>query len=86
MCLTKLRHAGSIQDVIAGEHVKSITPMNFSDLIADLTYTNYALNRAAAPNIIPERWRKVYGPELDSLEAQYQAELLAKQAIRKAAA
>lgn len=43
-------------------------------LISELTYINYALNRDAAPGVTPERWKKVYGPEVEAMEARYQAE------------
>lgn len=54
-----------------------VTPLAFIDR---LTYVSYTTNRDAAPDITPERWKKVYGPEVDSMEATYQAE----QAISKA--
>lgn len=56
-------------------------PMTANAIIADLTYINYAHNRDAAPHITPEGWKKVYGPEVDAMEARYQAE----RAIAKAA-
>lgn len=39
-----------------------------------LTYVSYANNRDSAPDITPNSWKKVYGPEVDSMEARYQAE------------
>jgi hypothetical protein len=52
-----------------------------ADLMNDLVYAQYALNRSSAPEISPNSLRKVYGPEVDHLEARYQAE----RAIAKAA-
>lgn len=44
------------------------------DLIAQLTYSSYRANRRMAPDITPERWKKVYGDSVDVMEQQYQAE------------
>lgn len=42
-------------------------------LIDRLTFINYACNRDAAPEITPERWARIY-PNVEALEAKYQAE------------
>jgi hypothetical protein len=45
--------------------------------IAQLLYDNYLANRQQFPEISPERWRKVYSPQLaDIMEARYQRQLL----------
>lgn len=54
----------------------------FDGVFSDLTYLNYACNRDVAPNITPQSWKKVYGQEVDEMEARYQAE----KAIAKARA
>lgn len=43
-------------------------------LMGDLVYKSYAFNRDTAPDISPNSWKKVYGPEVDDMEAKYQAE------------
>lgn len=48
--------------------------MNALEVFCDLTYINYAANRDAAPQITPQSWKKVYGPEVDLMEERYQAE------------
>lgn len=48
--------------------------MNLHPLIDELTYQNYAANRAYAPHIPPERWARMYG-DVREMEARYQAEL-----------
>lgn len=55
-------------------------PLNPLEIIDRLTYISYATNRDAAPHITPNSWEKVYGPEVDSMEAQYQAEKAINQA------
>ncbi len=50
--------------------------MTFNDLGFDLLYEAYAWNRDRAPDITPERWKKILGPEVDAMEAQYQAQKL----------
>lgn len=55
---------------------------NFAEVIERLRYLNYAVNRDAAPHITPTSWKKVYGPDVDTFEAQYQTE----KAISKARA
>jgi hypothetical protein len=55
---------------------------HITHLYNDWIYCDYVKNRQASPSILPESWRKVYGPEAELLEAKYQAEL----AIAKAAA
>lgn len=50
-------------------------------IVDELTYRNYAHNRALAPHITPQRWARIY-PRADELEARYQAE----QAINRAMA
>ena len=47
--------------------------MTAGQLIADLTYINYAVNRDASPDITPEQWATIY-PRAAELEARYQAE------------
>lgn len=42
-------------------------------LMGDLVYKSYAFNRDNAPDITPESWKKIYGPEVDDFEATYQA-------------
>lgn len=49
-----------------------------SEIINDLVYLNYAHNRRLSPGISPERWRKVYGPPVEEMEARFQAELDSK--------
>jgi hypothetical protein len=55
--------------------------ITLGEVIADLTYINYACNRDAAPQITPEAWARIY-PRADELEARYQTE----KAITKATA
>ena len=46
-----------------------------SKLISELTYVSYATQRDLAPEISPERWGKIYGPEsVEQMEERYQAE------------
>lgn len=47
--------------------------LTISQVIADLTYVNYACNRDAAPHVTPEEWARIY-PRAAELEARYQAE------------
>jgi len=48
--------------------------MTPSDLRDRLVFINYAANRDHCPEVTPERWKKVYGPEVDEMEKRYQAE------------
>jgi len=43
-------------------------------LMGDLIYKSYAFNRDNAPDISPNSWKKIYGPEVDDFEAKYQAD------------
>jgi len=54
--------------------------MRLEDLVIDLMYEAYAWNRDRTPDITPERWKKILGPEVDLMEAKYQAD----KAIQKA--
>lgn len=54
--------------------------IDFGNLLDELRYINYAANRDACPDITPESWKKVYGPEVDEWEPKY----LADKAIAKA--
>lgn len=56
--------------------------MHITHLFNDWVYCDYVKNRLKAPDITPASWKKVYGPEVDLMEAQFQAD----QAIEKAAA
>lgn len=47
---------------------------NLQPLVDELVYVNYAANRDCSPDVTPERWKKVYGPSVDEMEARYQAE------------
>lgn len=55
---------------------------HITHLFNDLVYCDYVKNRLKAPDITPASWKKVYGPEVDLMEAQFQAD----QAIEKAPA
>jgi hypothetical protein len=44
------------------------------DIVSDLTFLNYAYNRDRSPEITPERWAKVYGPNTETMEMRYQRE------------
>jgi len=48
--------------------------MTIGEIIADLTYINYACNRDAAPHVTPTSWKRVYGSDVDTMEARYQTE------------
>lgn len=43
-------------------------------VVDELIFINYAANRDCSPEVTPERWKKVYGPSVDEMEARYQAE------------
>lgn len=43
-------------------------------LVSDLTYINYAYNRRRSPDVSPERWEKVYGPQTWVMEERFQRE------------
>jgi|HubBroStandDraft_5_1064220.scaffolds.fasta_scaffold236968_2 hypothetical protein len=44
-------------------------------IVDELTYTSYATQRDNSPEVIPERWGKIYGVEPAQLmEERYQAE------------
>jgi hypothetical protein len=49
--------------------------------LEELLYISYAFNRDAAPHIKPEQYVKVYGEEVWSLEARYQAEKALEKAM-----
>jgi hypothetical protein len=45
--------------------------MDAAAIVADLTYINYAFNRDRSPHITPERWKRIYGPGAERMEARY---------------
>lgn len=45
-----------------------------TEIIDDLTYCNYRHNRRLRPDISPERWVKVYGPNAVAMEERFQEE------------
>ena len=47
--------------------------MTLPELMDELTYANYKHNRGRAPEIPPERWKKIYA-NVDAMEARYQRE------------
>lgn len=47
----------------------------------DLTYRAYEYNRNKAPDITPESWKKIFGPEADEFEARYQADKMIARAM-----
>jgi len=49
--------------------------MTARDLVTELTYRHYVANRGYAPHITPERWQRIYGPAVWSMEARYAAEM-----------
>lgn len=58
-------------------------PMSEYDIRDTLTYINYAANRDMAPEVTPDKWKRIYGNDrVEQMEAWYQAE----RAMRKAAA
>lgn len=48
--------------------VEALLPKEFVD---ESTYINYQVNRDACPDVEAERWRKVYGPDVDWMEPRY---------------
>ena len=40
-----------------------------------LNYASYAHNRRVFPNVSPERWEKVFGPQVKEMEKKFQAQL-----------
>ncbi len=44
--------------------------------MGDLVYKSYAFNRENSPDITPQSWKKVYGPEVEDFEARYQTQKL----------
>ena len=44
-----------------------------TDLIAELTYRNYAHNRRRSPRITPEDWARIY-PDAEAMERRFQEE------------
>jgi hypothetical protein len=48
--------------------------VNLQPIVDELTYQNYAANRAYAPHVSPERWGRLY-PNVKEMEARYLAEL-----------
>lgn len=49
--------------------IEAILPQQIVD---EITYLNYQANRDACPETAAERWRKVYGPDVDWMEPRYQ--------------
>jgi hypothetical protein len=43
-------------------------------LLEYLTYCSYRSNRLRSPDITPERWAKVFGPQAEEMEARFQNE------------
>ena len=43
-------------------------------LVDDLIYFNYRHNRTISPEVTPERWEKIYGPNTMAMEERFQAE------------
>jgi hypothetical protein len=43
-------------------------------IVDELTYINYSANRAAFPHISPDQMKKVGYPNVDAMEARFQAE------------
>lgn len=43
------------------------------ELFNEITYANYYHNRDLAPDITPERWKKIYS-NVDEMEKRYQEE------------
>ena len=54
--------------------IGEVNEVTIGDLVADLTYLNYAHNRRLAPHITPHQWEKVYGPRTMLMEERYQQE------------
>lgn len=48
--------------------------MNMRQMLGALLYDNYRAQRLRTPEIEPDRWRKVYGDAVDSMELQFQNE------------
>jgi len=48
--------------------------VNPTQFISELDYINYRHNRNISPEVSVERWRRVYGPTADEMEARYQRE------------
>jgi len=49
-------------------------PKTAQELVGDLTFINYAVNRDLSPDISVERWKAVYGPSVYRMESRYQEE------------
>lgn len=49
------------------------------DMVATLTYINYSANRVAAPDITPQSWEKIYGPDVEWMEERFQQEKAGKE-------
>ena len=49
--------------------------MGADELVSELTYVSYRVNRDRRPDIAVERWKLVYAPgDVDHMEARYQRE------------
>lgn len=44
------------------------------NMVAELTYINYAANRSTFPEHTPKSWEAIYGPDVAWLEERYQQE------------
>ena len=49
--------------------------LTIGNVLDELTYINYKSNRGYKPDITPERWEKVYGPQTQEMERRYQREI-----------
>ena len=49
--------------------------MTPEQIVDELTYRSYAYNRERSPEVSPERWEKVFGPQAKQMEMRLQAEL-----------
>lgn len=51
------------------------TISDLTSTVDRLTFASYAHNRRVFPQVSPERWEKVFGPQVKEMEIQFQAEL-----------
>lgn len=58
-----------------------MSDVSIPDVFDYMTYVNYRSNRDNDPSISPERWEKIYGPSVKSMEVRYQSELVGKLAL-----
>lgn len=54
--------------------VQDVNEATVTHLVDELTYSCYVYNRRRSPDITPERWKKVFGAQAETMEMCFQME------------